>query len=216
MSRDDIIDKINSSGADFLIASLGAQKGQFWLRHNHHRLQIPVRAHLGAALNFQAGTLKRAPQIMRKLGLEWLWRIKEEPLLWKRYWNDGKMLIRLFFTRALPLIFWMLWLRVHSGRRAEKLVVTSTYEHELVTLRLSGFATARHVNSAISAFGEAVATKKGITLDFSETRLIDARFLGLLQMLNKKLGTHGATAVCQGLGPGLKAIFRLNGLDFKT
>ena len=38
MSRDDIIDNINSSGADFLVASLGAQKGQLWLQRNHHRL----------------------------------------------------------------------------------------------------------------------------------------------------------------------------------
>ena len=55
MSRDEIIDNINSSGADFLVASLGARKGQLWLLHNHDRLLIPVRAHLGAAVNFQAG-----------------------------------------------------------------------------------------------------------------------------------------------------------------
>jgi N-acetylglucosaminyldiphosphoundecaprenol N-acetyl-beta-D-mannosaminyltransferase len=92
MSGYDIIDHINSSGADFLVASLGNQKGQSWLQRNHHRLLIPVRAHLGATLNFQAGTVRRAPPIMRKCGLEWLWRIKEEPYLWRRYWNDGRVL----------------------------------------------------------------------------------------------------------------------------
>src|SRR5262249_47191044 len=71
MSRDDLIQEINSSGADFLVASLGAKKGQLWLRRNHDRLQVPIRAHLGATLNFQAGTVKRAPLIMRKLGVEW-------------------------------------------------------------------------------------------------------------------------------------------------
>ena len=105
MSQDEIIDKINSSGADFLMASLGARKGQLWLLRNHHRLLIPVRAHLGATVNFQAGTVRRAPPTMRKFGLEWLWRIKEERYLWRRYWNDGRVLLRLLLTRILPLSY---------------------------------------------------------------------------------------------------------------
>ena len=119
MSWDEIIDNINSSGADFLVASLGAQKGQLWLQRNHHRLSIPLRAHLGASINFQAGTIRRAPSIMRKLGLEWLWRIKEEPYLWRRYWNDGCVLFLLLFTRVLPLAFWTWWLQLKYGRRGE-------------------------------------------------------------------------------------------------
>ena len=57
--------------------------------HNHDRLQIPVRSHLGAAINFQAGVLKRAPLLVRQFGFEWLWRIKQEPYLWSRYLHDG-------------------------------------------------------------------------------------------------------------------------------
>src|SRR5664280_1476218 len=72
MSTNPIIDSVNSSDADFLVAALGAKKGQAWLLRNHDRLQIPVRVHLGAAINFQAGTIKRAPEHMRKSGLEWL------------------------------------------------------------------------------------------------------------------------------------------------
>jgi N-acetylglucosaminyldiphosphoundecaprenol N-acetyl-beta-D-mannosaminyltransferase len=74
MSTDAIIDAINASEARFLVASLGAQKGQSWLLKNHHRLRIPVRSHLGAAINFQAGLLKRAPLFIRRFGFEWLWR----------------------------------------------------------------------------------------------------------------------------------------------
>src|SRR5262245_49951407 len=57
MSSSAIIAAINASNADFLIVALGAAKGQAWLLHNHHRLRAPLRAHLGAALNFQAGAL---------------------------------------------------------------------------------------------------------------------------------------------------------------
>ena len=215
MSRDDIIDNINSSGADFLVASLGAQKGQLWLQRNHHRLLIPVRAHLGASLNFQAGTVKRAYPILRKFGLEWLWRIKEEPYLWRRYWNDGRVLLRLLVTHVLPLVFWTWWLRIKNERRGEVLVITAAYGHESVTVSLSGPADARHVDKVIPTFREAIATKKQITLDFSDTRSIDARFLGLLLMLKKKLKSTSAAPIFVGLSPSLERIFRLNNLDYK-
>ena len=216
MSWDDIIDKINSSNADFLVASLGAQKGQSWLQRNHDRLSIPVRAHLGASLNFQAGTVRRAPPIMRKFGLEWLWRIKEEPYLWRRYWDDGKVLLWLLFTHVLPFAFWTWWTRIKYDRRGEKLVVTTrTCSQQSIIVSLSGPATARNVKKVIPVLSEAIATKKHITLDFSNTRSIDARFLGLLLMLNKNLKSAGATSVYAGLSAELKKIFRLNGLDFK-
>jgi N-acetylglucosaminyldiphosphoundecaprenol N-acetyl-beta-D-mannosaminyltransferase len=100
MSSDDLIHQINASGADFLVVALGARKGQAWLMHNRHRLTVPVMSHLGAVVNFVAGTVRRAPRFMRKWGMEWLWRIKEEPELFDRYWNDGKGLIRMWFARS--------------------------------------------------------------------------------------------------------------------
>jgi N-acetylglucosaminyldiphosphoundecaprenol N-acetyl-beta-D-mannosaminyltransferase len=74
MSRSATINKINASGADFLVVSLGAKNGQSWLLRNQDRILIPVRSHLGAVLNFQAGTIRRAPRIIRTSGFEWLWR----------------------------------------------------------------------------------------------------------------------------------------------
>jgi len=176
LSRDDIIDDINTSNADFLVASLGSQKGQLWLRRNHHRLRIPIRAHLGAVVNFQAGSVKRAPPIMQNLGLEWLWRIKEEPYLWRRYLHDGSVLLRLLITRVLPLAIrtrW--WLR--RGRGAQDLVIQQVQNDEFITLRFYGGATAQHVNNASAFFRRAITSKKQIIIDFSDTHFIDARFL---------------------------------------
>jgi N-acetylglucosaminyldiphosphoundecaprenol N-acetyl-beta-D-mannosaminyltransferase len=214
MSRDDIIDTINSSGADLLVASLGNQKGHLWLGRNHHRLLIPVRAHFGASLNFQAGTVRRAPLIVQKSGLEWLWRIKEEPYLWRRYWNDGAVLLRLLFTRVLPSAVWTWWGRLNE-RWGEDLTITQTHDHQTVTVSLSGPATARYVNKAILAFRKAMKTNKRITVDFSNVCTVDVRFLGLLLMLNKKLkSTGGQCPVLVGLSPGLKRMFRFNDFDF--
>ena len=52
---------INASGADFLVVSLGAKKGQAWIMHNLSQLTVPVVSHLGAVVNFVAGTVDRAP-----------------------------------------------------------------------------------------------------------------------------------------------------------
>ena len=129
-----IIDKVNASEADFLAVSLGARKGQLWLHRNHQRLTIPIRAHLGAVINFQAGTVKRAPTWLRAWGLEWLWRIKEEPHLWRRYAHDGWVLLRLIFTRVLPLAVANRWSRFKSQRWPQDLLIRTTHNHDSVTI----------------------------------------------------------------------------------
>jgi N-acetylglucosaminyldiphosphoundecaprenol N-acetyl-beta-D-mannosaminyltransferase len=102
MSDDATIERINASGADFLVVSLGAAKGQAWIEHNLPRLRAPVVSHLGAVVGFVAGSLKRAPPWMRRSGLEWLWRVKEEPHLWKRYVSDGLVFLRLLACEVVP------------------------------------------------------------------------------------------------------------------
>jgi N-acetylglucosaminyldiphosphoundecaprenol N-acetyl-beta-D-mannosaminyltransferase len=102
MSSDECIARINDSGAQFVVVALGAKKGQAWIEHNASRLKAPVLAHLGAVVNFAAGSVARAPRWMQRAGLEWIWRIKEEPGLWRRYWSDGLEVARLLLTRVLP------------------------------------------------------------------------------------------------------------------
>jgi N-acetylglucosaminyldiphosphoundecaprenol N-acetyl-beta-D-mannosaminyltransferase len=99
MSSERWIQQINASGADFLVVALGARKGQAWIMANRHRLTVPVVSHLGAVVNFVAKTVRRAPRPVRRLGLEWVSPIKEEPELFDRYWADGKGFLRLWFAK---------------------------------------------------------------------------------------------------------------------
>ncbi|MEO0700216.1 MAG: WecB/TagA/CpsF family glycosyltransferase, partial [Pseudomonadota bacterium] len=99
MSTPDIRSKINAARADFIIVSLGAAKGQAWIEHNLAHLDAPVIAHLGAVVDFAAGTIRRAPGWVSRAGLEWIWRIFAEPALWRRYWNDGKDFAALIHQR---------------------------------------------------------------------------------------------------------------------
>jgi N-acetylglucosaminyldiphosphoundecaprenol N-acetyl-beta-D-mannosaminyltransferase len=102
MSGEAVIADINRSRADLLVVALGAAKGHRWIEANRHRLEVPVISHLGAAINFIAGRLQRAPRLVGRLGLEWLWRIKEEPALFGRYARDGGFLARHILTFVIP------------------------------------------------------------------------------------------------------------------
>lgn len=102
MSSDEIINAINASGADFLVVALGAAKGHRWIEANRNRLKVPVISHLGAAINFVSGRVQRAPGWMQRIGLEWLWRIRQEPKLFSRYARDGLFLAKGTLGFVLP------------------------------------------------------------------------------------------------------------------
>lgn len=214
LSQDHFIDRINSSNADFLICALGAKKGQLWLLKNHFRLRIPVRAHLGATINFEAGAVRRAPLTIQRMGLEWLWRIKEEPTLFGRYWHDGWVFVHLFLTQVLPLAAGKWWRELRGGNNRHDFVIVSVQNRTRITLRISGNATAREVPKAIVEFRDALASQKPLEVDLSQTRALDARFLGLFLMLSKHLKSEGFTLNFRGLSPKLERQFLLNGLKY--
>jgi N-acetylglucosaminyldiphosphoundecaprenol N-acetyl-beta-D-mannosaminyltransferase len=214
MSQDHIIDAVNSTGADFLVVSLGAKKGQLWLQRNHSRLTIPIRSHLGAAINFQAGAIKRAPRLIRVWGFEWLWRIKQEPYLWKRYYEDGLMLLRLLLTRVLPLAVITRWQQFREKHRAQDLSIKMTHDDQSIIISLCGTASEGHVPQAILRFQEALTSNGDIVIDLSDTLQIDARFLGLLLMLRKELGGRGKSLKFTAVPRAIERAFYLNELGF--
>jgi N-acetylglucosaminyldiphosphoundecaprenol N-acetyl-beta-D-mannosaminyltransferase len=214
MSTDAIFDTINNSDADILAVALGAKKGQAWLLQNHDRVRIPVRVHLGATINFQAGTIKRAPALMRKWGFEWLWRIKEEPHLWLRYRDDGIVLLRLIITQVLPLVVLARWDRVVGGRKNQGLLIRQSEDHKTVILSMIGMATAQNIGNAVSCLQNAVTASKDVVINFAGTELIDARFLGLLLMVSKHLKEQQLNLQFTGVSPRISRLFRLNGFGF--
>lgn len=214
LSEDRFIHQINGSNADFLVAALGAKKGQLWLKRNHERVKVPIRAHLGATVNFQAGTVMRAPYAVQRMGLEWLWRIKEEPSLFQRYWHDGIVFLRLMLTRVIPAAIDARRRRSGSTPGGHDFVTVLAQNDLVATLRMSGDATAGAIPNAIDAFRNAAASEKPVAVDLSQTRTVDARFLGLFLMLRKQLKRRGASLQFLGVSPGLKRQFRLNGLDY--
>jgi N-acetylglucosaminyldiphosphoundecaprenol N-acetyl-beta-D-mannosaminyltransferase len=211
LSNDIVIDKINSSGADFLVVCLGSKKGQLWLKRNSEKLRIPIRSHLGAVLNFEAGMVERAPLFMRKLGLEWLWRIKEEPYLWRRYWSDFKVLLHLIFFMVVPLNIYRLMSA--SDRHAPFSIDAETHDG-CCELRIRGAATAAHITDIVEEFRRTLSTSRRIVINMTDVSTIDTRFLGVLLLVRKIVDSNNYEMILTGISPNLRRIIRLNGADF--
>jgi len=82
---DAIVAQINASGAGVVWVSLGCPKQELWMAAHRGRINA-VMIGVGAAFDYHAGTIKRAPKWMQDCGLEWFHRLVSEPRrLWKRY-----------------------------------------------------------------------------------------------------------------------------------
>lgn len=214
ISSEEIIDAINSSGADLLAVFLGAAKGQEWLLRNHHAIRVPLRAHFGATINFEAGKVKRAPRLLQRFGLEWLWRIKEEPHLWRRYWWDGIRFVYLLITAALPIYLIRATRRVRGTAAPQPLVVGRIDEEHKTVVLLEGDLVADHVHRALPQLRHAVNNGKQLWLDLTRVRHVDARFFGLLLALRKELAGRDVGLKLVGVTGRLKRDFRLNRFEF--
>ena len=85
---------VNCGFPDVLAVSLGSPKGEKFLYRHLAEYEVSLGISIGATIDFEAGNVKRAPKWMSEIGLEWLFRITQEPKrLIKRYWNDAVKII---------------------------------------------------------------------------------------------------------------------------
>jgi len=82
----EIIERINAAKPDILFVALGNPKQELWMGRNKSKLDVGAMIGIGGTFNFLAGRVMRAPRWMQKTGLEWIYRIVQEPgRLWRRY-----------------------------------------------------------------------------------------------------------------------------------
>ncbi|MGU5767031.1 WecB/TagA/CpsF family glycosyltransferase [Aeromonas allosaccharophila] len=92
---EEIISRINASGAGSVWVSLGCPKQEKWMADHRGKINA-VMVGVGAAFDYHAGTIKRAPLWMQHAGLEWLHRLCSEPRrLWRRYFVTNSLFILL-------------------------------------------------------------------------------------------------------------------------
>lgn len=210
MSAPDIINKINKTDADFIIVSLGAKKGQAWIEANKDKIDAPVISHFGAVVNFIAGNVKRSPIIMQKIGLEWVWRIKEEPLLWKRYFFDGILLLNLIIKRIIPYKLLML-----NIKNIEKpLVVKSDVLDNTVVINIGGIINNENLTSVKMLFENISNLPKYVYINLDKAVYVDSSFIGFLMLLHKNLARLGKNVSVTMTSRKIKKIFFYNNAQY--
>lgn len=207
MSGSDIINKINASNADFVLVALGAAKGQSWIDQNREKLDAPVIAHLGAVIDFTAGTIRRAPPFLSRFGLEWAWRIKEEPALWRRYWRDAFALVRL----SPRLLRAALSTRAKGSEDGQCI---SASDGAQTVLEFRGDLTFENRDLVRRAFRSAAEKNFDIVMDFKGLRRIDASILGLILMLEKNLRMRGLAIAVRNQPKKMRRLFEAHAMNY--
>ena len=112
-----IIDLIDRSEATVLVVGVGAPKQEKWIiEYKQYLPKVKIFLAVGAAINFEAGIVKRSPHWMSRVGLEWLYRLVSEPQrLWKRYLIESW------------LFFWLL-IQQRINKRSQSNLERSNYD----------------------------------------------------------------------------------------
>ena len=223
LSTPDTIDAINAAGADFLVVALGAKKGQLWILENADALNVPVISHLGAVINFVAGTVSRAPARWQRLGLEWFWRIRQEPLLWQRYAKDGSRFLWMLLTNVILTVVDS---RRHSPSDEALAAATVAYAVDeepsggagndgpptLVEIR--GDWNVKNLSALRTAFTEVSRLRRDIVIDVGSIGYFDSACVALLLLLRGHQGKAGKTLKLRSVSSTTRRRMALYGVDF--
>ena len=95
-----VVQEINDAKPDIIWVGLGLLKQSRWIEDHRSVLEAPMMIGVGAAFDFLAGTIRRAPEGFQKLGLEWLYRLCFEPRMLVRNWMSLVIALELVFQRG--------------------------------------------------------------------------------------------------------------------
>jgi N-acetylglucosaminyldiphosphoundecaprenol N-acetyl-beta-D-mannosaminyltransferase len=104
-------ERINETAADLIWVALGTPRQERWARAMVGRLRAGVVVTVGAAFDYNTGRLRRAPVVLQRAGLEWAYRLAQQPgRLWRRYLTNNPLFVVLATAELLG------WLRVGDAR----------------------------------------------------------------------------------------------------
>lgn len=209
MSHSQVIAEINQAHPDFLVVALGAKKGQHWIQKNRKSLNASTISHLGAVINFVAGHIERAPLFWQQCGLEWLWRIRQEPSLWRRYFFDGLTFARLLLFKVFPLVLYDHYLK-HSDDYPTPFVLNHQKQdnHKIVligSLSISALDPVKH------CFNQVIQNKEHlVVLDCLQLCYIDSAFIGTLLLFQSELNVQNRELFLHNVPKRILSLLSLN------
>lgn len=207
-----VCERINAAAPDILLIGFGNPKQELWFERNRHRLRVPVAIGVGGTFNFITGRVKRAPAWMRETGLEWVYRIQQEPgRLWKRYGIGALKLVLLLLPAVV--VYRMLRLRrLFSGRTPPgpggmTMFIGGSTTQEVIQLppSLEAANAGAFLQMAQSAFESGP-----LVVDARNLAWMDAAGLGAFLEFWERTEASGRSVLCFGLRPGIRWMLKIN------
>ncbi len=214
MASAQVAAKINAANPDFVVVALGAVKGQAWIDQIQPHLSAPMISHLGAVVNFMAGSIRRAPWFLQVSGMEWMWRIREEPNLWRRYYDDAKGLAGLVLRSTLPLLARRCLAPLLPAGRAASTTVQDEPGSAAITLRMAGTWRDKDVAKLGDVLNAITLQPRHIVIDASELAWVDQAEVAQLIRLRGHQARLGLTLRFERPAQAFAKAMRLHCADY--
>lgn len=196
-----ILEAIEQSSPDILLVAFGSPKQEKWIGRNRNSLKARVAIGIGGSLDFLAKSTQRAPDWMQRQGLEWLYRMWQEPRrLGPRYFRDA-----VWLGRHLPREI----MRNLAGRRRQsglRLLLSTIGTVQII--RVDGALTGPELSKLGKVLSTAVFSSEPIVLDLTDTQHIGADGLWTLTELLRQATRQGCQLCLTGLSPALLRTLR--------
>jgi N-acetylglucosaminyldiphosphoundecaprenol N-acetyl-beta-D-mannosaminyltransferase len=203
INHEEIAKRIADAQPDILLVAMGCPKQEKWIYMNYQRLGVPVSIGIGASLDFIAGKYRRAPVWMRSAGLEWLFRMMQEPRrLFSRYYFD-----LLFFIAALRRQKRILSRKDGSWGHMER--VKTLALKRAVHVNWSGRIDAHAILAGHVGAVQAEESRPNVVLDCSGVTFIDSTGMALFIKTFRSCKQAGGTLIVLSPSEAVMRVFSL-------
>ena len=202
-----MIDDIKAAQPDILLVAFGNPKQEKWIGMNRHQLGVPVMIGVGATLDFIVGNRRRAPLWMQRSGLEWLYRLIQEPSrMWRRY-GVGLFVFSSFFARQ--------WWRLRSASSSQLILPRSELMliEDTAVIGIQGRLTIENLSGFANAANESLAVTPYLVVNCEKVEFLDSSAIGALVGLAKEARDAGGDLYLASVPPPIYQTLRLLRLD---
>jgi N-acetylglucosaminyldiphosphoundecaprenol N-acetyl-beta-D-mannosaminyltransferase len=208
MDDAEIIRRIRAAKPDLLFVAFGCPKAEKWVARHYPELGVPVAIGVGATIDFLAGRVKRAPLWMQRGGVEWIYRLSQEPRrLFKRYTTD-----LWFFVGAMVRQCWTMKLRSGASRtqtRTALIQSNGTWQRVEAAHCLDKDSVERDT----ARWKKIARADRHCLLELAETKLMDSTGLAALIHLKKRLHLAGRQLILLSPSPAVRRALKAMRLE---
>lgn len=202
-----IADEIKAADPDILLVAFGNPKQEKWIEIYGPQLNVPLMVGIGATLDFIAGEMKRAPKWLQRLGLEWLFRMLQEPRrLFKRYFKDI-IIFSTYFSRQ--------W-HIQHPRKDEPSQPSNISFHtqgQDPSITVQGALDINDYPAIWEIGQQALELSDNLYLNFKECTFIDSSVIGAFMGIAKQARDQGGNVWLTSVSPQIQKIFSFHQVD---